>query len=138
MRFFLQSIRIVRYKNLWFKVEKDHLILVFVLHANKFLFEPLKYFIHKNGFEILGIELINGFLTNLEWYDICALAPFAYWVMAWFGYPLQDPDWKVKFCLYFLPDNQNEEFHNFNPLIYFKCIFPLDSNISNPINNPFK
>jgi hypothetical protein len=45
---------------------------------------------------------------------------------------------RSNFCLYFLPDNQNEEFQNFNLLICFKCIFPLYSNIFNPINNPFK
>jgi hypothetical protein len=33
---------------------------------------------------------------------------------------------------------ENEEFQNFNLLICFKCIFPLYSNISNPINSPFK
>ena len=76
---FSQSIRIVRYKNLWFKVEMDHLILIFVLHANKFLFEPLRQFIHKNSFKIWGIKLRNGFLINLEWYDICALVPTRWW-----------------------------------------------------------
>jgi hypothetical protein len=38
-RFFLQTIRIVRFKILRLKVEKEHFILIFVLHAIKNIFE---------------------------------------------------------------------------------------------------
>ena len=38
-RFFLQTIRIVRYKILLLKVKENHFILIFVLHMNKCIFE---------------------------------------------------------------------------------------------------
>jgi hypothetical protein len=36
---FLQTIRIVRFKILWLKVEKNHFNLIFILHAMKYIFE---------------------------------------------------------------------------------------------------
>jgi hypothetical protein len=39
LRFFLQTISIVRFKILLLKVEKEHFILIFILHAMKYIFE---------------------------------------------------------------------------------------------------
>jgi hypothetical protein len=39
----LQTIRKIRYKILQPKAKKDHFILIFILHANKYIFEVLKF-----------------------------------------------------------------------------------------------
>jgi hypothetical protein len=39
MRFFLQTISIVRYKILQLKVEKNHFVLIIGPHVNKYIFQ---------------------------------------------------------------------------------------------------
>jgi hypothetical protein len=53
LRFFLQTISIVRYKILWLEVEKHHFILIIGLHINKYIFQAN---IHQNSPEILGVK----------------------------------------------------------------------------------
>jgi hypothetical protein len=49
VRFIWQTIGIVRYKILELEVEKDHFIFIFILHANKYIFD-------ENSLEILGVK----------------------------------------------------------------------------------
>jgi hypothetical protein len=57
LRFFLQTISIVRYKILWLEVEKHHFIFIIAPLVNKYIFKPN---IHQNGPEILGVKQLGG------------------------------------------------------------------------------
>jgi hypothetical protein len=57
MRFFLQTIGIVRYKILWLEVEKHHFILMIGPHVNKYMFEHVSGpNINQNGPAIVGVN----------------------------------------------------------------------------------
>jgi hypothetical protein len=43
LRYFLQTIGIVRYMILWLKVKKNHFIFIFVIHANKYIIWGQKF-----------------------------------------------------------------------------------------------
>jgi hypothetical protein len=56
LKFFLQTISIVRYKILRLVVEKHHFILIIDPHVNKYIFQAN---IHQNGPEILGVKRLK-------------------------------------------------------------------------------